>query len=79
MVLDRLLKLTDFKTQEVTGTTHGTANTSRKFRHSGGGQVPSFWIVLEGNVYVARNGVGPQDMDVRSTNTNEQFRILAFF
>jgi hypothetical protein len=62
-------------TTVVEGTTSGTADTSAKFRHNIGG-VPSFWFPLEGDVYVPFNGIGPSEIDVRSTKTSEQFRLL---
>lgn len=69
------VKQKDFRVFEVSGTTHGTANTSRLFRHAQS-QVPwAVWIV-EGNVYIPRNGLGPQEIDVRSVASSQAFRIL---
>jgi hypothetical protein len=38
-----------------------------------------FWIPLEGSVYVPENGLGPNDIDVRSAFESEAFRLLLFF
>ena len=59
----------------ISGTTSGTANTSAKFRHGLNTQ-PSMILILEGNAYVARQGVGPQDVDIRSTATSQSFLAL---
>lgn len=77
-VLDRYLRLADFKTKELTGTTSSSANTQALFTHNAKA-VPIFWLPLEGAVYVPRYGLGPLQIDVRSTKTSEPFRILLFF
>jgi hypothetical protein len=65
----------NFNAVTVTGTTSGTANTSAKFRHNLKAQ-PSMVLILEGNAYVARQGVGPTDVDIRSTATSQPFLAL---
>lgn len=61
---------------EVSGTTSGTANTSQKYRHGLKG-VPSWVLILEGNAYVAYNGIGANEVDIRSTEVSQKFRALA--
>lgn len=65
----------NFGGQEISGTTASTANTSAKFRH-GLRSVPTLVKVLEGNAYVAYNGIGADDIDIRSTEVSQRFRIL---
>lgn len=65
----------NFKSVTVEGVTDGTANTSKKFRHGLGGQ-PSLVFILEGNAYVARNGVGSDEVDVRSAQASQPFLAL---
>lgn len=76
--LDRLLRLSDFRTKELTGTTNSSANTAQVFLHASK-EVPAFWLPVEGCVYVPRQGLGPDTVDVRSTKTSETFRVLLFF
>lgn len=76
--MSEIIKLKDFKSVEVTGTTHGTADTQRLFRH-GQNALPYAWFVLEGDVYIPRRGVGMNDVDVRSRLTSHEFRILFLF
>lgn len=73
-----MLKEKDLNSVEITGTTNSSANTSSKFRHNKN-QVPFMWHILEGRIYVPRNGAGPNDIDVRSTQTSEEFRLLLIF
>jgi hypothetical protein len=73
-----MLKAKDLNSVELTGTTNAAANTSSKFRHNKE-QVPFMWNILEGNVYIPRHGASPNDIDVRSVNTSEQFRLLLIF
>jgi hypothetical protein len=76
------LKLTDFKTREVTGTTNGSANTQSLFRHAtpSDPQAPTGWMILEGRgIYIPINGAGAEVIDVRSTATSQPFRILVFY
>lgn len=61
---------------EVTGTTNATADTQSFFPH-GLKAVPSFWLVLEGRIYIPRNGVNEEKFDIRSAETAEPFRMLA--
>lgn len=75
---DRLLKLSDFRTKELTGTTASSANAAGVFRHAAK-EVPAFWLPVEGAVYVPRQGLGPDTVDIRSTKTSEPFRVLLFF
>lgn len=63
----------NFVTVVLEGTTAGIADTSAMFRHNLK-TVPAFWFI-EGNAYVAYNGVSPDEIDVRSPNVSEKFRI----
>ena len=65
----------NMRTVEVEGTTHGTADTQRKFRH-GLGSVPSFWFPLEGDVYVPKDGFSENEVDIRSRLTGHSFKVL---
>lgn len=76
--MEGLIKQKDFRIIEVTGTTASSANTAARFRH-GKNEVPWMGIVVEGNAYIARNGIGPNDLDVRSTGTSQDFKVLLFF
>jgi hypothetical protein len=75
------LRLKDFQTRELKGTTAGTADAQTLFRHTppSAPQAPTFWCVLEGDVYVPRNGAGPELIDVRSRRASEAFRLLLFY
>jgi len=72
------IRQSDFELQELTGTTHGTADTQMFFRH-GKGKVPWLVLPIEGHVYIPRHGLTPNEIDVRSSDTSESFRILLFF
>lgn len=72
------IKLSDYEQVEVSGTTHGTADTQRLFRH-GKNKVPAFWLSLEGDVYIPTNGLGADNVDVRSRLTSHTFRILLIY
>jgi hypothetical protein len=65
----------NFRSVELTGTTHGTPDTSSKFKHDLG-KIPAFWFPLEGRVYVPRNGFSDTELDLRSSEASESFRIL---
>lgn len=69
------ISVDNFASVLVDDTTSGTANSKKVFRH-GFDRAPSFWIVLEGNAYVQYGGVTDQEIDVRSTNANEKFKLL---
>lgn len=70
------ISLDNFNSVEFTGTTSGTADTQARFRH-GLDSIPSMVLILEGNAYVAFNGVGVSEVDIRSTSTNQKFRAVA--
>ena len=74
----KYVRLIDFETKELVGTTHGSANTQRLFRHAFN-ILPAFVMVQEGNIYIPKEGTGPNEIDIRSSNTNEEFKILLFF
>jgi hypothetical protein len=76
--MEGLIKQKDFRIVEVSGTTASSANTEAKFRH-GKNEVPWLGVVAEGNAYIARNGIGPNELDVRSTSTSQDFKVLLFF
>lgn len=76
--MDGFIKQKDFRMVEVTGTTSSSANTRAAFRH-GKNEVPWLAIVAEGNAYIARHGLGPNDIDVRSAATSQEFKVLLFF
>lgn len=76
--MEALIKRKDFRIVEVSGTTASSANTSAMFRH-GKNEVPWLGVVAEGNAYIAINGIGPNDLDVRSTGTSQDFKVLLFF
>lgn len=73
-----LIKAKDFNSVEISGVTNATANIVSRFKH-GKQQVPFMWIILEGQVYIPRNGAGPDDFIVCSTINSEPFRIILFF
>lgn len=66
---DNMVKL------ELEGETASVADTKKVFKH-GMGSVPSLWLILEGNVYIQRNSVTENEIDIRSVNTDESFRIV---
>ncbi len=72
------VRLDDFEYVEVTGTTNAVADTTSKFPHKVG-SAPRFVIVQEGDVYIPRFGIGPNEVDVRSRLTSHPFSILLFF
>jgi hypothetical protein len=74
--MDEFVSLDNFKYREVTGTTHGTANTSLKFKH-GFNAAPRLVFIVEGDVYIPFGGIGANDIDVRSTQTSQKFRLYA--
>lgn len=76
--MDRKLRLEDFDSLVLEGTTNATGDTSSKFKH-GRGAVPTMVMVLEGNVYLPKNGRGPNEVDVRSPNSSEAFTLLLLF
>lgn len=61
--------------KELTGTTDGSADTQRLFKH-GLTFRPKLWFFLEGDVYVPRHGVDENNIDIRSAKTSEDFRVL---
>ena len=65
----------NFKLVELEGTTNGTANTTSQFRHALG-RIPSFWFPLGGRVYVPKDGLSENQIDIRSTVASEPFRVL---
>lgn len=65
----------NFRAVELTGATSVTADTRATFKHDLG-KIPAFWFPLEGRVYVPRNGFTDTELDLRSSETSEEFRIL---
>jgi len=65
----------NMKIFELTGDTHPTPDTKLLFRH-GIGSVPAFWYFQEGRVYVPRFGISENEIDVRSAEVSEPFRML---
>lgn len=59
----------------IDDTTASSANTSKPFRHNLG-VIPTIYTVLEGNAYVEYGSVTDQEIDVRSTNASETFKLL---
>jgi hypothetical protein len=74
----KYIRLKDFQSLVVTGTTSATANTTSKFRH-GANQVPAYWIVQEGDVFVPRNGADQNIIDVQSAKTSQPFKLLLIY
>ncbi len=70
------ISVDNFNATEFSGTTSSSANTQARFRHGLTG-IPSMVLILEGNAYVAFNGVGVSDVDIRSTGTSQQFKAIA--
>jgi hypothetical protein len=70
------ISLDNFNASEFSGTTNSVANTSSTFRH-GLDSIPSMILILEGNAYVAFDGVGVSTADIRSTGTSQPFRAVA--
>ena len=68
----------NFRIQVVEGTTSGSADSSRIFKHNLQ-QVPKFVNILEGDVYIPKKGLGPKQVDVRSSKTSEAFTIKLIF
>ena len=69
------LSVDNFVVQELAGTTSSTENSSALFRHKLE-SAPRMWLPLEGDVYIPRNGLGSQKVDVRSRLASEQFKLL---
>lgn len=69
------LSAENMKGVEVIGTTNSVADTESFFRHALG-SVPSLWFPLEGRIYVPRYGLKENEIDVRSGEVSEPFRIL---
>lgn len=65
----------NMKIKEITGTTHGTADTQILFKH-GLQYRPKLWFLLEGDVYVPRFGADENNIDVRSAKTAQDFRMI---
>lgn len=65
----------NFRAVELSGTTNATADTRSAFKHDLG-KIPAFWFPLEGRVYVPRNGFSDTELDLRSGEASEAFRIL---
>jgi len=63
---------------EIIGTTNATVDTATKFRH-GKNQVPWLIVRQEGDVYIPRSGIGPNDVDIRSRTASTPFRVILFF
>lgn len=70
------ISLDNFNASEFSGTTASSANTQAKFRH-GLDSIPSMILILEGDAYVAFDGVGVSDADIRSARTSQPFRAVA--
>lgn len=71
------VSLDNFKGVVVSGMTASVAGDSGVFKHGLKGQ-PAGVFILEGNAYVARNGVGPETVDVRSNATSQEFLAYVF-
>lgn len=65
----------NFRTIEIEGVTSSSANVATQFRHALG-RVPSFWFPIGGRVYVPKDGLSENQIDIRSTVASEPFRIL---
>ena len=63
---------------ELTGFTDPVADTSKKFLHRRG-QAPSLVLCQEGEVYIPRNGIGTNDIDVRSRLTSHAFKLILIY
>jgi hypothetical protein len=70
------ISLDNFNASEFSGTTASSANTQARFRH-GLDSIPSMVLILEGNAYVAFDGAGQSEVDIRSTGTSQRFRAVA--
>ena len=68
----------NFNLVEIEGTTSGSADTQRLFKHNQN-NVPQFVWTLEGDTYVPKNGRGDKDIDIRSRRTSEPFKVLLIF
>ena len=68
----------NFNLVEIEGTTSGSADARRLFKHNKN-SVPQFVWPLEGDVYIAKEGRGDKDIDIRSRRTNESFKLLLIF
>lgn len=69
------VSLDNFKYTFVEGTTDSVANTAKTFSH-GFKDLPSLALIVEGNAYVAKNGLGYETVDVRSADTSQEFKAL---
>jgi hypothetical protein len=76
--MSNFIRRDDFYYMYLEGTTNSSADTEQNFIHNGKRE-PWAWFPLEGNVYVPKEGIGANDIDVRSSNTSENFRILLLF
>jgi hypothetical protein len=64
----------NYDTEELVGEVPA-ADTKNQVSH-GLGTRPSFYFILEGDVYVAFNGLTAATIDIRSRNANEKYRLL---
>lgn len=69
------ISLDNLKHVELSGVTSSTPNASAVFRHGLKDQ-PSFVLIVEGDAYVARNGVGSDSVDIRSSRASQPFLAL---
>jgi hypothetical protein len=70
------ISLDNFNASEFSGITSSSANTQAKFRH-GLDSIPSMVLILEGNAYIAFDGAGVSEVDIRSTGTSQRFHAIA--
>lgn len=63
---------------EITGVTDPIVDTNKKFLHRRG-QAPSLVLCQEGEVYIPRNGIGTQDIDVRSRLSSHAFKLILIY
>jgi hypothetical protein len=74
----RYYRLSDFRTIVVSGTTSSSTDTAATFGHNAT-EVPTWWIVQEGDVYIPRYGMGSDTVIVQSRLASQAFRLLLFF
>lgn len=65
----------NFTANEIAGVTSSTPDERLEIAH-GFESLPAMALMLEGNAYVAINGLGAKTVDVRSSAASQPFKLL---
>jgi len=68
----------NMKSEEIRGNTDSITDTARQFKHNLKAP-PSLWFALEGDVYIPRYGIDKDFVDIRSSKSSEEFRVLLIY